>query len=340
MERGYLPEWLVRRGMRRLISWQITRRAAQAESVGGTRTAVERFANELRHRPVAPVPQMANEQHYEVPAAFFLEVLGGHLKYSCCLWEKDTHDLDEAEASMLDLTIERAGVTDGMNVLELGCGWGAATLAMAERFPDVHVTAVSNSRLQKETIDARARDRGLTNIEVVTADMNDFATEKRFDRVVSVEMFEHMHNYAELMSRISRWLEPDGKLFVHIFSHATYAYFFETEGAQNWMGRYFFTGGIMPSDDLLLEFDDDLEIEKNWRISGTHYEQTANVWADRMEQRRDRIMSIFRKHYGSKEASRWFMRWKVFFWACAETFGYDNGDQWGVSHYLFSRRAR
>jgi cyclopropane-fatty-acyl-phospholipid synthase len=340
MERGYLPEWIIRRGMRRLISWQIARCETDAESSGGSRAAVERFAHKLKQGPIAHVPQKANEQHYEVPAAFFLEVLGDHLKYSACYWADGTDDLSAAEARMLDLTIERAQVSDGMKVLELGCGWGAVTIALAERFRRARITAVSNSRLQKETIDRRARDRGLDNIDVITADMNDFDTDTRFDRVVSVEMFEHMHNFQKLMSRIAHWLKSDGKLFVHIFSHHSYSYFFETDGAHNWMGRYFFTGGIMPSDDLLLEFQDDLKLETHWRISGTHYQRSAEAWAKHMDRNRDRIMSIFRTHYGPKEAARWFMRWKVFFWACAETFGYGNGEEWGVSHYLFAKGPR
>jgi cyclopropane-fatty-acyl-phospholipid synthase len=340
MERGYLPESVIRLGMRRLIAWQIARRASEAESAGGTRAAVDRFADELRQRPIAPVPQKANQQHYEVPAEFFFEVLGKHLKYSGCYWDDGVDDLSTAEARMLDLTIERAQVDDGMEVLELGCGWGAMTIALAERLPRARITAVSNSRLQKQTIERRARERGLNNIDVITADMNEFDTGARFDRVVSVEMFEHMHNYQLLMSRIARWLNSDGKLFVHIFSHRAYPYFFETEGAHNWMGRYFFTGGVMPSEDLLLEFQDDLELEEQWRISGTHYQRTAEAWAENMDRNRDRIMSIFREHYGPKDAARWFMRWKVFFWACAETFGYENGTEWGVSHYRFARVPR
>jgi cyclopropane-fatty-acyl-phospholipid synthase len=339
MERRVLPEWVIRRGMRRLIAWQTARRTEEAESLGGRAAAVAAFADKLKRGPVAPMPGKANQQHYEVPAAFFHEVLGEHLKYSSGYWA-DGDDLTGAEARMLDLTLERAQIADGMDVLELGCGWGSVTLAMAERFRHARITAVSNSRLQKDTIDRRARERGLGNVQVITADMNDFDIDRRFDRVVSVEMFEHMRNYEVLMSRIAGWLEADGKLFIHIFSHCEHAYFFETEDAEDWVGRYFFTGGVMPSEDLLLHFQDAMTLEEQWRIPGCHYRRTADAWAANMGRRRGRIMSIFRDHYGARDAARWFTRWKMFFLACAETFGFDGGREWSVSHYRFKRGAR
>jgi cyclopropane-fatty-acyl-phospholipid synthase len=337
MERGWLPEGIVRLGIRRLIRRQAARRRADAETAGGIEQVTERLVAELVRRRVAPVPEKANEQHYEVPAEFFREVLGRRMKYSCCYWSDDVTDLDAAEERMLDLTIDRAGVSDGMNVLDLGCGWGSAALAMAERFPRSRIKAVSNSRLQKAAIEQSARDRGLENVTVIAADMNDFDTDQRFDRVVSIEMFEHMHNYRELLSRIARWLERDGKLFVHVFCHRNHPYFFETEGAHNWMGRYFFTAGIMPSEDLLTRFQDALTLESQWRVSGTHYRRTADAWAQNMDRNRRRILPVLRDHYGPRGAAHWFVRWKVFFWACAETFGYQDGEVWGVAHYLFSR---
>jgi cyclopropane-fatty-acyl-phospholipid synthase len=337
MERGLLPEGLVRLGIRRLIRWQLKRRRAEAEAAGGVERLLDRFVEELGRRPVALVPERANEQHYEVPAAFFDAVLGDQLKYSCCCWDDETRDLNAAEERMLELTIERAGVTDGMKVLELGCGWGSVTLAMARCYRSSRITAVSNSRLQKDTIERLARERGLDNVTVITADMNEFETDAAYDRVVSIEMFEHMQNFRELMSRIHGWLVPGGRLFVHVFSHRCHPYFFETEGAHNWMGRFFFTGGIMPSEDLLPRFQESLGLEKQWRVDGTHYEKTANAWAHNMDRNRERILGILRDFYGAGEEERWYMRWKVFFWACAETFGYNGGADWGVSHYLFSR---
>jgi cyclopropane-fatty-acyl-phospholipid synthase len=340
MERGWLPEWSVRLGIRRLIRWQIRRRHSEADATGGVEAVTERFVEELKRRPVAPVPAHANEQHYELPASFFLQVLGENLKYSCCLWEDGEKSLDSAERKMLDITLSRADINDGMEVLELGCGWGSATIALAEKFRKSRITAVSNSRLQKETILKRARDRALDNVRVITADMNDFDTADRFDRIVSIEMFEHMNNYEELFSRLYRWLSGGGKLFVHVFCHKNHPYFFETEGSHNWMGRYFFTGGIMPSDDLLPRFRGKLNLERHWRINGTHYRKTADAWAVNMDRRRKEIQKILREHYGAPDSRRWFMRWKVFFWACAETFGYDNGNEWGVSHYLFSKEQQ
>lgn len=340
MERGLLPESVIRNGIRRLVSRQSARCSHEAESAGGERAAVERFARELRRRPVAPVPDLANVQHYELPAGFFMEVLGSHLKYSCCFWGDAAPDLDGAEQRMLDITIERAGIADGMEVLELGCGWGSLTIELGVRFPGCRITAVSNSALQKQTIERRAGENGIKNVTVLTADMNDFSTEMKFDRVVSIEMFEHMHNYERLMSRIAGWLKQDGKLFLHIFCHRAVPYFFETGGADDWMGRYFFTGGIMPSADLLLEFQEDLSLERQWLVSGTEYERTANAWAHRMDDNRGAIMSVLREHYGPGQARLWYRRWKVFFWACAETFGYDGGREWLVSHYRFSKDAQ
>jgi cyclopropane-fatty-acyl-phospholipid synthase len=238
---------------------------------------------------------------------------------------------------MLQLTCERAEIADGMEVLELGCGWGSLTLWMAERYPASKITAVSNSHGQREFILKTAAERGLKNIEIITTDMNNFMTSHRFDRVVSVEMFEHMRNYDTLLARVSTWLKPGCKLFVHIFTHRKYAYFYETEGDSNWMGRYFFSGGTMPSDHLLLYFQRDLIIDQHWRMSGTHYEKTANAWARNMDLHRKELLKMFAEVYGSGNELRWFMRWKAFFLACAELFGFAGGEEWMVSHYRFVR---
>jgi cyclopropane-fatty-acyl-phospholipid synthase len=237
---------------------------------------------------------------------------------------------------MLAVTAERAGLADGQDVLELGCGWGSLTLWMAEHYPASRITAVSNSRTQREFILARAAERGLRNVEVITADANVFATERRFDRVVSVEMFEHMRNYAVLMERISTWLRPGGKLFVHIFCHRSLMYPFTTDREDDWMGRYFFTGGLMPAESTLLYFQDHLRLEEQWRVSGVHYEKTSNAWLANMDARRDAVLQVLRGAYGA-EAERWFHRWRMFFMACAELFGFDGGTQWWVAHYRFAR---
>jgi cyclopropane-fatty-acyl-phospholipid synthase len=295
------------------------------------------WATRLRHSPVALVPELANEQHYEVDADFFRLTLGPRLKYSCALFPKGVRDLATAEERMLELTCRRADLQDGMRILDLGCGWGSTALYAAEHYPQASIVAVSNSKLQREFILGRARERGLGNVQVLTADINAFAPEGRFDRVVSVEMFEHVRNYAELMQRIASWLEPAGKLFVHLFAHRTTAYPYEDRGAGDWMARHFFSGGQMPSHDLLLRFQDDLELEKRWRVSGNHYRRTAAAWLDRLDANREGVLQSLGRTYGREEARLWLRRWRLFYMGCEELFGFANGAEWGVSHYLFGR---
>jgi cyclopropane-fatty-acyl-phospholipid synthase len=247
--------------------------------------------------------------------------------------------LDQAEEDMLALTCERAGLVDGQDILELGCGWGSLTLWMAEKFPGSRITAVSNSRTQREHILARCAERGFANVEIITCDVNQLALDKTFDRVVSVEMFEHVRNYEQLFERIAGWLRPGGALFVHIFCHGTTPYTFEVEGDDNWMGRYFFTGGIMPSDDLFYHFQKHLAIEEHWRVDGTHYQRTARGWLDNMDARRAQIMPVLAAAYGDAEAQLWFGRWRMFFMACEELWGWNGGTEWWVSHYRFRRKA-
>jgi cyclopropane-fatty-acyl-phospholipid synthase len=334
-ERGLVPDWLIRAGIRRMCRQRLDEEHA-ADAVAAW-TRFQRLLDELRASPVAIHTDAANEQHYELPARFFELCLGRRLKYSSCYFPRGDETLDQAEEAMLALYGERAQLADGQDVLELGCGWGSLTLWLAQHFPQSRITAVSNSRPQREFIEARCRAGGFANVSVITRDVNQLELEPaRFDRVVSVEMFEHMRNYQRLLRGIARWLRPGGKLFVHVFCHRELMYPFESEGDGNWMGRHFFTGGLMPSADALLWFQRDLTIEQQWRLSGTHYEKTANAWLANQDAHRNEALDVLRAAYGDL-APLWRQRWRMFWMACAELFGYRDGNEWLVAHYRFAK---
>jgi len=330
-EHGLVPEPLIRLGIRRMLRTRIEEELARHAD---REQALVDFVRHMAASEVAPVPALPNRQHYEVPPAFFEAVLGPRLKYSSCLWGDGVSDLSGAEEAMLRLTAERAGVADGQRILDLGCGWGSFTLWAASRFPRSRVTGVSNSALQREHILASARRQGLANVEVLTADMNGFTPRGAFDRVVSVEMFEHMRNWPELLRRIRGWLAPGGRLFVHVFASRRFAYPFESTGDDDWMGREFFTGGIMPSEDLLERVGGPFRVERRWTVPGTHYARTAEAWHDNLLRRRYEATAALARTLGPAEARRAVRRWRMFFLACAELFAWDGGREWLVSHSL------
>jgi cyclopropane-fatty-acyl-phospholipid synthase len=342
LERDLVPDFLIRGRIRALLAARL--REAGEGGPEARQQRLQELVRRLSTSPVAIETQAANEQHYEVPTEFYQHVLGKHLKYSsACYASRDAApaaQLDAAEARMLALTCERARLADGARILELGCGWGSLSLWMAANYPNARITAVSNSRTQKLHIDAQARARNLANLEVITCDANvlDFPAGTQFDRVVSVEMFEHMRNYRTLLARIAGWMAPQATLFVHIFTHREYAYPFEVRDETDWMAKYFFTGGIMPSDDLLLYFQRDVLLLEHWQVPGWHYSLTSEAWLENMDRNRERIMPLMEHTYGRAQAVRWWVYWRVFFMACAELWAYDDGREWLVSHYLFEKR--
>lgn len=335
IEKDCIPDFLLRKGIRKLLKQRL-----KDENKGGVEAQQEHLMlliDQLRASPIAVNTADANQQHYEVPTLFYQYCLGKNLKYSSGYWKEGVTDIDTSEDDMLELTCQRAGLQDGQHVLELGCGWGSLSLYMAAKFPKSTFRVVSNSKSQKMFIDLRSKERGIRNLTVVTADMNKFTINEQFDRIVSVEMFEHMRNYQLLMQKVSSFLKPEGKVFIHIFTHKEYAYLFEVKDDTDWMSKYFFTGGIMPSDDLLFYFNDDLCVEKHWHVSGTHYAKTSEAWLKNMDAHKAQIMPLFKNTYGPTQAVKWWAYWRIFYMACAELWNYKQGNEWMVSHYLFRK---
>ena len=335
-ERGIVPDRLVRAGIRRLLQARLDEIAAHDPAAAAAQA--EDFVAAMRSAPIALLPEKANEQHYEVPSEFFGQVLGARRKYSSAWWPQGVTDLDAAEEAALAATAERAQLADGQRILELGCGWGSLTLWMAQHYPRARITAVSNSRSQRAHIEAEAQRRGLTNVRVITTNVAEFDPAAQFDRVVSVEMFEHLRNWPEMFRRVAGWLVPGGRFFMHVFVHRGTPYAFEARDDSDWMARHFFSGGMMPSDDLALRFQDDLRLLSRWRWDGTHYARTSEAWLANMDARRESLWPIVAQTYGAERAGLWWMRWRLFFLSCAELFGHDHGREWWVAHYLFEPR--
>jgi cyclopropane-fatty-acyl-phospholipid synthase len=337
VEQGLVPDRVIRSAIRRLLQARLSQ--IHADDVARAADLKTRFIDAMRDAPIAPLAYKANEQHYELPAEFFVRVLGPHCKYSACYWGEGVARLADAEAMALQITCERAGVADGQRILELGCGWGSLSLFMAERYPNCSITAVSNSASQRSYIVEEAQRRGIRNLAVVTRDMSEFATEEHYDRVISVEMFEHMRNYRELFRRISTWLAPHGRFFLHIFVHRNVPYEFADASATDWMSRYFFAGGMMPSADLPLYFQDHLRLTTQWSWGGEHYARTAEAWLENLDARSADILPVLARAYGHAAAPLWLQRWRLFFMACAELWAFRNGQEWFVGHYLFAPRC-
>lgn len=325
-ERVPLPDVIIRAAIQRMCSRTATRLAS------GTAADDAGFAREMAARAIAEHTDAANTQHYEVPAAFFARVLGPKRKYSSCFYKEPATTLQEAEDEALRQTIEHADLGDQQSILELGCGWGSLSLGLARQFPNAEITAVSNSESQRIYIETQAASRGLKNLRVITEDMNVFDPQRQFDRIVSVEMFEHMLNWRELMTRVKSWLAPDGRFFMHIFTHRSGAYLFDRANGDDWIAQHFFTGGVMPSHHLIRQYQDLFEIEKEWRWSGTHYQRTAQDWLHNFDANRDEIETILRDVY-RRDTALWMRRWRWFFLATAGLFGYADGSEWGVSHF-------
>jgi cyclopropane-fatty-acyl-phospholipid synthase len=334
-EKGILPDFLIRMGIRRLCRKRLQK--LHNDDCEKSAVSESKHIREADLTEVAPVPRKANEQHYEVPANFYKLVLGPNLKYSCCLWEEGTRSLAEAEEHALATTCKRASLENGQSVLELGCGWGSLSLWMAKHYPDSEITSVSNSNSQREFIESKAKERGIQNLTVLTDDINRFNPKACFDRVVSVEMFEHVCNHRELFQRIDSWLNPGGLLFTHVFCHRTSSYRFLEEGEDDWMAKYFFSGGTMPGDSLFLKISGNLRLQEQNRWSGMHYARTAEAWLENIDNQKTQVLKTFQSSLDEPEAKKIFHRWRIFFLACAETFAFAKGQEWWVSHYLFRK---
>ena len=334
-ERGLMPDFFIRAGIRGLCRKRLQQ--CKTDDCEANAQLVEDYIRSVDQAPLAVLTEKANEQHYEVPAAFYHKVLGQNLKYSSCYFEDFVSDLTTAENKALELTCEHADLEDGQQILELGCGWGSLSLWMAKNFPKSKITSVSNSNSQREYIMGQAKERNLKNLKVITADVNSFESDQTYDRVVSVEMFEHVRNHRGLFQRIHSWLNPDGKLFTHVFCHRSTSYPFEVEGEDDWMSKHFFSGGTMPADELFLRISGSLELETRWRWSGKHYAKTSECWLENLDRNQSEVLELFKNEMNPEQAKRTFHRWRIFFLACAETFGFANGQEWWVSHYLFRK---
>ncbi|KAI7996316.1 hypothetical protein LOK49_LG10G00987 [Camellia lanceoleosa] len=336
LERNLLPDAVIRRLTRLLLSTRL--RSGYQPSSDLQLSHLLHFAHSLREMPIAIKTETAKSQHYELPTSFFKLVLGKQLKYSCCLFTDVSKTLEDAEKAMLELYCERAQIKDGHSVLDVGCGWGSLSLYIAQKYSNCKVTGICNSTTQRAYIEEQSRDLQLQNLEVTVADIGTFDMDASYDRIFSIEMFEHMKNYKDLLKKISKWMKPDSLLFVHHFCHKAFAYHFEDVNEDDWITRYFFTGGTMPSANLLLYFQDDVSVVNHWLVNGKHYAKTSEEWLKRMDENLSSIKPIMESTYGKDSAVKWTVYWRTFFMAVAELFGYNNGDEWMVALFLFKKK--
>lgn len=336
LEKNLLPDAVIRRLTRLLLASRL--RSGYKPTSQLQLSDLLHFVHSLREMPIAIQTEKPKSQHYELPTSFFKLVLGKHMKYSCCYFSDEVTNLDAAEKAMLDLYCERALLKDGHAVLDVGCGWGSLVLYIAQKYSNCRITGICNSVTQKAFIEERCSDLQLQNVEIKVADISTFEMDGSYDRIFSIEMFEHMKNYRDLLKKLSNWMKPDGLLFVHYFCHKAFAYHFEDVNDDDWITRYFFTGGTMPSANLLLYFQDDVSVVSHWLVDGKHYAQTSEEWLKRMDSNLGSIRPIMESTYGEDSATKWTVYWRTFFIAVAELFGYNNGDEWMVAHFLFKKK--
>lgn len=336
LERNLLPDAVIRRLSRLLLGGRL--RSGYKPSAELQLSDLLQFAHSLREMPIAIQTDKAKEQHYELPTSFFKLVLGKYFKYSCCYFSDASKTLEDAEKAMLELYCERSRLEDGHTVLDVGCGWGSLSLYIAHKYSNCKITGICNSKTQKEFIDEQCRVLELQNLEIIVADISTFEMEASYDRIYSIEMFEHMKNYQNLLKKISKWMKEDTLLFAHHFCHKTFAYHFEDTNDDDWITKYFFTGGTMPSANLLLYFQDDVSVVDHWLVNGKHYAQTSEEWLKRMDNNLASIKPIMESTYGKDQAVKWTVYWRTFFIAVAELFGYNNGEEWMVTHFLFRKK--
>ncbi|KAJ4830155.1 hypothetical protein Tsubulata_042905 [Turnera subulata] len=336
LERNLLPDAVVRRLTRLLLASRL--RSGCKPSSELQLLDLLQFVHSLKEMPIAIQTETAKAQHYELPTSFFKLVLGKNMKYSCCYFPNESSSLEDAEKAMLELYCERAKLKDGHTVLDVGCGWGSLSLFIAQKYANCKITGICNSTTQKAYIEEQCRDLQLHNLEIIVADISTFEMEASYDRIFSIEMFEHMKNYGQLLNKISKWMKQDTLLFVHYFCHKAFAYHFEDINEDDWITRYFFTGGTMPSANLLLYFQDDVSIVNHWLVNGKHYSKTSEEWLKRMDKNLASIKPIMESTYGKDQSLKWTVYWRTFFIAVAELFGYNNGDEWMVAHFLFRKK--